>query len=233
MARQPAPGEDALAALETRLGWRFVTRAHLVEALRHSSASDGKPGPPDNERLEFLGDRVLGLVVAEHLFARRPPLSESELAQGLNALVNRGACARAARRVDLGAALTLSKSEAQGGGRNKETILGDACEALIAALYLDGGMAPARGFIERFWAEEFAALDAARRDAKSRLQEWAAANKRALRYDIVERSGADHAPNFIIEAIVDGFAPARGEGGSKREAEQNAAAILLKEIVDE
>jgi ribonuclease-3 len=224
---EPKP-KDALAALEERIGWRFRNRAIAEEAMRHSSALEGRKHARSNERLEFFGDRVLNLAVAERLWEAFPDAGEADLAHRFNALVNRTACARAARRADLGAALQLSLSEDKGGGRGKETILADACEAIIAALYLDGGMPAARAFIDKFWEADFAAE--APRDAKSALQEWAAAKRRALRYDVVERTGPEHAPRFVVEAIIDGLKPARGEGGAKREAERAAAAALLKRL---
>ncbi|MGE0829122.1 MAG: ribonuclease III [Hyphomonadaceae bacterium] len=228
---QKARLPDALAALEERIGWRFAAADLLVEALTHSSALDGAEGLRSNQRLEFLGDRVLNFVVAERIFKAAPDLNESGMAQRINALIDRSACARAARRADLGAALVLSKSEERGGGREKETILADACEAVIAALFLDGGLAPASAFIEQFWAEELdAAAEPPERDAKSALQEWAASKKKGLRYEIVDRSGPEHAPRFVIDAIIEGVKPARGEGGSKREAERAAAAALLRRV---
>jgi ribonuclease-3 len=226
----PKRRAEALAALEDRIGRRFKDRALAQEALRHSSALEGRKTARSNERLEFFGDRVLNLAVAERLWEAFPDAGEADLAHRFNALVNRAACARAARRAELGAALELSASEDRGGGRDKETILADACEAFIAALYLDGGMAAARAFVDTFFAEDFAAVVDAPRDAKSALQEWAAAKKRALRYEVVERTGPEHAPRFIVHAIMDGHKPARGEGGAKREAERAAAAALLKRL---
>ncbi|MET0183354.1 MAG: ribonuclease III [Caulobacterales bacterium] len=220
---------DPVAALEARIDYSFKRRALIEEALTHSSAGHGRAGALTNERLEFLGDRVLGLVVSEHLYARHPSEAEHGLAPRLNALVNRGACARAAERADIGAALVLSKAEAQAGGRKKEAILADACEAVIAALYLDGGFEESKRFIMHFWADEFDAVAKAPKDPKTALQEFAAAMKReGPRYDVISRTGPDHAPVFVIDAVVEGFDPARGEGGSKREAEQAAAAALLK-----
>ena len=216
--------DAAVAALEQRLGHSFADTALLVEAVTHASAT----GARSYERLEFLGDRVLGLVVAEQLWRRFPEEGESGLALRLNALVNRGACARAARRADIGAALRLSPSEAEQGGRDKEQILADACESVIAALYLDGGFEAARSFVLRFWADEFVAVERTPRDPKTVLQEWAAAKKRTLTYELMQRTGPEHAPHFVVEARVGGFAPARGEGGSKREAERAAAAAFLK-----
>lgn len=216
--------------LETRIGWTFKRKELLSEALTHSSSAEGRRGAITNERLEFLGDRVLGLVVAQRLFATYVDDGESALALRLNALVNRGACAAAARRVGLGDALTLSKSEELAGGRNKETILADACEALIAALYLDGGLDAARTFIDSAWGEAFAEAAEAGRDPKTALQEWAAARKLAApNYVLAARAGPDHAPVFVIDVTVAGRT-ARGEGGSKRDAERRAAHALLKEL---
>lgn len=216
---------------EARIGRTFRKKALLREALTHSSAAEGRAAPPDYERLEFLGDRVLGLVVSEHLYALFPKEGEDKLAPRFNALVNRDACARAARRAGIGPHLVLSAAEARTGGREKDTILADACEALIAALYLDGGMKAARAFIETYWADEFASAGEAPRDPKTALQEWTASRKRPNpRYDVVERSGPDHAPRFVVEAVVEGLEAMRGEGGSKRDAEREAARAALKQV---
>lgn len=217
-------------ALEARIGHTFQNRALLKEAMTHASALDGKRGGAASyDRLEFLGDRVLGLIVADRLLRERQHDEEGELAQRYNALVNRRACARAARAADLGEAVILSASEAQSGGRGKEAILADLCEALIAALYLDAGMDAARAFVTRFWGDAFDAVETAARDAKTALQEWAAARRLSMSYEVVEQSGPEHAPHFTIAARVDGFPPAQGEGGSKREAQRAAAAAFLKE----
>jgi ribonuclease-3 len=216
---------------EARIGRRFRKKTLLREALTHSSAAEGKAAAPDYERLEFLGDRVLGLVVSEHLYALFPKEGEDKLAPRFNALVNRDACARAARRAGIGPHLVLSAAEARTGGREKDTILADACEALIAALYLDGGMKAARAFIETYWADEFLSAGDAPRDPKTALQEWTASRKRPNpRYDVVERSGPDHAPRFVVEAVVEGLETMRGEGGSKRDAEREAARAALKQV---
>ena len=223
-----ASHDEAFAALEARIGHVFQNRALLREALTHKSAIDARQrGQKNNERLEFVGDRVLGLIVARHLFEGFPEAAENTLAPRLNALVNRGACARAARRADLGSALVLAVSEEGDGGRDKEAILADACEALIAALYLENGFDAAEAFVTHFWGEEFAQADAVRKDAKTALQEWAAAQKRALSYELIERSGPEHAPRFVVEARIERAQPARGEGGSKRSAEQAAAAAFM------
>lgn len=225
-----AANEDArIAALEARIGHRFKNKALVREALTHGSALDGASKKRRSyQRLEFLGDRVLGLIVAEHLHAAHQNEDEGELAPRLNALVNRGACARAARRADLGEGAFLSPSEEAQGGRGKEAILADLCESVIAALYLDGGFTAARDFVARFWEEEFAHAESAPRDAKTALQEWTAAKRRGLAYALIEQSGPEHAPVFVVEAQVEGFPPARGEGGSKRDAQRAAAAAFLK-----
>ncbi|HVY85675.1 MAG TPA: ribonuclease III [Caulobacterales bacterium] len=223
--------EAHFAALEAHFDYRFNDRDLLAEALTHASALTAQSKAQRSyERLEFLGDRVLGLIVAEQLCVRFPDAGESGLAPRLNALVNRAACARAARRAELGPALKLSPSEAQQGGREKEQILADACEAVIAALYLDGGFEPARAFVLKFWGEAFDAVQRLPRDAKTALQEWAAAKKRTLTYELMERTGPEHAPRFAVEARVEGYAPTRGVGGSKREAERAAAAAFLAEV---
>lgn len=219
----------AIAALEARIGWTFARRDLLAEALTHSSAAEGRQGAIDNERLEFLGDRVLGLVVAERLLAAAPAVAEADLALRLNALVNRQACARAARAVGLGAALTLSRSEEQSGGRDKDTILADACEALIAALYLEGGLDAARSFVVHAWGHALDAVETAARDAKTALQEWAAARRvDPPVYTVASRTGPDHAPVFVVRVDVQGVGGAEGTGGSKRDAERAAAAALLE-----
>ncbi|MBU6371569.1 MAG: ribonuclease III [Alphaproteobacteria bacterium] len=220
-----------LSRLEARIGWTFTQRGLLEEALIHASAAEGRRDVATNERLEFLGDRVLGLVVAQHLWAADPSCREADLALRLNALVNRTACARAARAVDLGAALTLSKAEEASGGRDKDTILADACEAVIAALYLDGGLDAARAFVIRAWGEALAAGAKAVRDPKTALQEWAAARRLDTPVYVVEgRVGPDHAPRFVVEVRVGAVGAARGEGGSKRDAERAAAAALLEKV---
>lgn len=197
-------------------------------ALRHASALEGRGGE-NNERLEFLGDRVLGLVVAEHLFRAFPELGEADFAPRLNSIVNRAACAEAARDCGAPQALELSPAEAAGGGREKAGILADAAEALVAAVYLDGGLEAARRFVLQHWR---AAIDGAQdvgKDPKTALQEWAAAQKHgAPRYEVIAREGPDHAPDYVVRASLDGARPcAEGAGGSKREAERRAAAALL------
>lgn len=214
-------------ALEARLGHTFRDKSLLEQALRHASA-----GTLSNERLEFFGDRVLGLVIAEKLYALFPGDPEGLLAMKLNALVRKEACAQAAEAAGLSEDLILAHSEARSGGRQKAVILAGACEAVIAALYLDGGKEAAGNFVERYWSEMFGALDRDMRDAKTALQEWAqsGAVKTMPLYRLLQREGPDHAPRFVVEVSAGDQEPATGEGRSKREAEQAAAQAMLARL---
>jgi ribonuclease III len=216
------------ADLEERLGHRFADESLLERALTHSSAN----AHASNERLEFFGDRVLGLVVADKLYSLYPQDPEGMLALKLNALVRKDTCAVAAAAAGLPKHLVLANSEVKSGGRNKAVILAGACEAVIAALYLDGGLDVARRFIERYWAEAFASLNSDMRDAKTALQEWAQSGpaKATPVYRLVRREGPDHAPTFIVEVSAGEQEPVNGEGGSKREAEQAAAQAMLTRL---
>ena len=200
-------------------------------ALTHASMRGGVKQRSDNERLEFIGDRVLGLAIAEVLIERYPTASEGELARRYNRLVRGESCARVARALSIGTYLILSESEAGSGGRAKGTILADAMEALLGAIFLDSGFEAARGAVRRLWdAQAQDQPTAAGPDAKSALQEWAQGRGLSLpQYVEVSRKGPDHAPRFISEVRIDGHAPARGEGASKRAAEQAAARALLEQ----
>ena len=215
-----------LAALEERLGHHFRNRELLNLALSHASI-----GAVSNERLEFLGDRVLGLIVAERLYADYPGEAEGGLAVRLNALVRREACAKAGEAAGLAPYLIMASSESGSGGRRKGAILAGACEAVIAAVYLDGGMEAARRFVLRYWQELFASLKPELRDAKTALQEWAQAGARAQKaqpvYAVKERLGPDHAPVFTVEVRIPGQETEQGEGSTKRDAEQDAARRML------
>jgi len=218
---------DRVSALEGRIRYAFRDRELLERALTHGSYGDGRRLAGDNERLEFLGDRVLGLVAAERLLEDYDD-DEGALARRFNAIVRKEACARAAERAGLGEALLMSRAAEADRGRQNASILGDACEAVLAALYLDGGLDAARAFFNRFWADELPGLAAGARDPKTRLQEWALARYAVNpTYRLIERAGPDHRPVFAVEACVGDLAPARGEGGSKQNAERSAAKALL------
>jgi ribonuclease III len=217
-----------LKSLEATLGHTFRDPELLRRALTHASVSTSG----SNERLEFLGDRVLGLVIAEKLHRLYPNDPEGTLALKLNALVRSEACALAAEKAGLGEFLILANSESSSGGRKKEAILAGACEAVIAALYLDGGFDVARAFIEKNWEDQYEGLNRDMRDAKTALQEWSQAKKggAAPVYRLVKREGPDHAPRFSVEVSVAGQLPVAGEGSSKREAEQAAAKAMLARV---
>ena len=218
-----------LKAFSGRIGHDFARPDLLVRALTHGSI--GSETRPDNQRLEFLGDRVLGLVMAEALLASDKAASEGQLAPRFNALVRKETCAEVARDVDLGAVLKLGRSEMMSGGRRKQALLGDAMEAVIAAVYLDGGFEAARGAVLRLWGPRIANVEADARDAKTSLQEWAQARKLSPPvYAELERSGPDHAPTFTIEARLESGQAARASAASKRAAEQAAAKALLAAV---
>lgn len=216
-------------ALQKRIGYEFKDAGLLRRALTHGSVGDGKR-VPDNERMEFLGDRVLGLIVAQLLFSDPARANEGKMARLLNLLVKKEACAKAARAAGIGEALYLSRSEERNGGRDKSSILGDACEAVLAALYLDGGLPAAKDFFDKFWAEQLASLPASAKDPKSALQEWAAARGKHLpKYQLVDREGPDHAPQFTVTVTL-GTDKAVGTSSSKQDAERTAAKALLKAV---
>jgi len=218
-----------IIALEERLGHRFDRPELLRRALTHSSMS--APGREDNQRLEFLGDRVLGLVMAEALLADDRNASEGQLAPRYNALVRKETCADVAREVDLGAALKLGRSEMMSGGRRKMALLGDAMEAVIAAVYLDAGFEAAKDLVRRLWGDRVTRVDEDARDAKTSLQEWAQARGMPPpAYVETARSGPDHAPVFTIEARLSSGETAHATAGAKRKAEQEAAAALLAKV---
>ncbi len=216
-----------LRAIEERLGHRFADPSLLVRALTHGS----RGGEGASERLEFLGDRVLGLAVAEALFAADPAAPEGTLSPRLAALVRREACARVARGLDLGAGLKLGRSEMLSGGRKRETLLGDAMEAVIAAVFLDAGWEAARAVVLRLWAPLLAEAPQVTQDAKTALQEWA--QGRGLpppAYGLVSREGPAHAPLFTVEARLPTAEAEQAAAPTKRAAEHAAAAALLRRL---
>jgi ribonuclease-3 len=215
-----------LKQFEQQIGHVFGTPALLVRAITHASLSSATR--PDNERLEFLGDRVLGLVMADALFAADQGASEGQLAPRFNALVRKETCAEVARSIGLGDVLKLGRSEMLSGGRRKEALLGDAMEAVIAAVYLDGGFAAAKGLVLRLWAGRIAGVATDARDPKSSLQEWAQARGMAPpTYAELARSGPDHQPIFTVQVRLDTGEVEQASAGSKRIAEQTAARALL------
>jgi len=238
--RETAPDlRDLTAALD----FVFKDQELLRIALLHPSAvSTGrgkrskKPATKlerdaDNQRLEFLGDRVLGIVIAEMLFRAFPGEDEGALARRLAALVRQDSLDAVAREIALGRYLTISRGEEEGGGRDNPAILADACEALIGAIYLDGGLEEARTFVERHWRPKMNAEETPPQDAKTALQEWAQAAGLALPlYTVVKSEGPPHDPIFEVEVTVAGQQPAAARGRSKRAAEQAAARLLLDRV---
>jgi ribonuclease III len=229
----PKARNTALKDLSARIGHDFADPALLKLALTHASARAGARPNDDNERLEFLGDRVLGLAIAELLANSFPKAREGELARWFNHLVRAETCADIAQEWELGTFILMSGGEAGSGGRGKKTILANACEAMLGAIFADGGYDAARAVIDRFWKPQLDTLELAAPDAKSLLQEWAQGRRLPLpRYLEIAREGPDHAPRFTAEVQIDGVAPERGTGANKRAAEQAAAlAMLLREGV--
>ncbi len=218
-----------LKAFSGRIGHEFSQPDLLVRALTHGSISSSTR--PDNQRLEFLGDRVLGLVMAEALLSADKGASEGLLAPRFNALVRKETCADVAREVDLGAVLKLGRSEMLSGGRRKQALLGDAMEAVIAAVYLDGGFTAAQRMILRLWGKRIETVEDDARDAKTSLQEWAQARGlKPPKYVETGRIGPDHAPVFTIAAQLDNGEEASATAPSKRAAEQAAAKALLTRL---
>ena len=219
----------AVEALQTRIGHLFADRDLLERALTHASVGDGAKAVRHNERLEFLGDRVLNLCAAERLMALYPDVREGEMSRLLSGLVNYHACARVARRIGLSEALRLSASATKVGARKSDAVLGDACEALIAAIYLDGGLAAVRRVVLRLWEPFIQSKALHRKDSKTFLQEWALANALTIPgYRVVSQEGPHHAPNFAVEVQVHGRPGAVGQGSTKRAAEQAAATAFLE-----
>ena len=219
-----------LQSFMARLGHEFAHPELLVRALTHGSVAS--PTRPDNQRLEFLGDRVLGLTIAEALFRADKAASEGQLAPRYNALVRGETCAEIAREIGLGDVLKLGRSEMMSGGRRKEALLADAMEAVLAAIYLDAGFATAQAVVLHLWADRLNNVEEDARDAKTALQEWAQAKGMTPpKYEVTGRDGPDHAPEFEITVTLDNGHRAVAQGkGTKRSIEQAAAAALLKDL---
>jgi ribonuclease III len=227
--KEPRRSRRTASVLENRIGYRFRDAALLTIALTHISALKGPRNRAGSyQRLEFLGDHVLGLVISDMLFRSFPKADEGELSRRLADLVRKETCAEIAVSIELGAAIKLGSSEANAGARRRPAILADVCEALIGAVYLDGGYAGASALVERLWQERMRATAQPLRDPKTVLQEWAQARGLPTpAYREVARSGPDHSPEFRVAVQLPNFAPAEGLGRSKRAAEQAAAAAML------
>lgn len=218
-----------ISGLQKRIGYEFADPDLLEIALTHSSAiSPAKRIERSYQRLEFLGDRVLGLVVADMLYGHLPKANEGELSRTLNTLVRKETCAEVARDLDLGAVLNLGDSEARTGGAEKEAILADVCEAIIGAVYRDGGFDKSYELVERLFGGMIVSANAKRPDAKTALQEWAQGRRlEPPAYVEVGRSGPDHEPVFKIAVQLAGFASEDADGPSKKIAEHKAAEQFL------
>jgi ribonuclease-3 len=236
--KQPAPSADGKerrprrrggGALEERIGYRFKDLALRDSALTHISALKGaRNRGASYQRLEFLGDHVLGLVISDLLYRTFPKADEGELSRRLADLVRKETCAEIAVSIELGSAIHLGSSEANAGGRKRPAILADVCEALIGAVYIDGGYPAAETLIQKLWEVRTQGTAPPQRDPKTVLQEWA--QGRGLPtpiYQEVARTGPDHNPVFRVAVQLPKFAPAEGTGLSKRAAEQEAAATML------
>jgi ribonuclease-3 len=215
-----------LDEITERLGYRFRNQALLIEALTHGSTQKHKG---DYQRLEFLGDRVLGLVIAEHLFRAHPGDEEGQLTHVLSSLVRSEACADAGDTIGLSDLVIIGTGERAKGMNLNRTVLGDAMEALVAAIYLDSGLDEARAFVLRCWDAQLKAPKLAVKDPKTFLQEWALARALPIpAYRIISREGPEHEPVFVVSVEVKDRPPAEGTARSKRAAEMDAAEQFLK-----
>ena len=221
------------ARLEASIDYAFRDRSRLESALTHKSYVNENPtwGRPDNERLEFLGDAVLDLVVGHLLMDAAPERNEGELSKTRASIVNELGLADVALELGLGEWLFLGRGEEQSGGRRKPSVLADACEALVAAVYLDGGFEASFGVVRKLFGGRVASAGAAgMHDFKTRLQERAARRRQAVRYQLVHEEGPDHDKTFDIAAWVGDRQLARGAGKNKKEAEQRAAELALRAL---
>jgi ribonuclease III len=233
--KEPRRRKRSATALEDRIGYRFSDGTLLDCALTHISALKGARNRAGSyQRLEFLGDHVLGLVVSDMLYRSYPKADEGELSRRLADLVRKETCAEIARAIELGPAIRVGSSEANAGARTRLAILADVCEAVIGAVYLDGGYKAASELVERLWQQRMQATVQPLRDPKTVLQEWAQARGLPTpAYREIARSGPDHDPEFRVAVQLPAFAPAEGSGRSKRAAEQAAAsAMLVREGVE-
>lgn len=217
-----------ISALEERIGHEFSDFSLLERALTHSSLSGKGNIVRDLERLEFLGDRVLGLLVAEELWRRFPSMEEGELAPRLNAMVRKETCAKGAIALGLDQLVRMSAFEEEAGGRTKKAILGDVCEAFLGALFVDGGLEAAKRAFVLFWIPNFDKLARAHRDPKTVLQEWSQDKKLGVpAYKELARTGPAHKPEFEIQVTISTYQPIAAKGSSKRDAQTQAARLFL------
>ncbi len=222
-----AHNKDQLEALQNVIGYTFGDLHWLERAMTHSSTAEDY----NYERLEFLGDRVLGLVMAQALFETFPKEREGGLAKRHAALVQGRTLAVIATLNHLGDYIILSEAERKAGGAENENILADILESLIGAIFIDGGYDPARDFILRFWGDNIETLTEAPMDPKTELQEWVQAQSLPLpAYEMIDKQGPDHAPLFTIELRIDGQDPLTAEGPSRRQAEKTAARKMLSRL---
>ncbi|POF28983.1 ribonuclease III [Roseibium marinum] len=230
MIKQPQQQKNSISALKAALHYDFKDLELLRVALTHASAlTPSETVAGSYQRLEFLGDRVLGLAIASMLHRHFSRADEGELARRFNHMVKRETCAEVAQELGIGDAMRIGLAEAQTGGRKKTALLADICEAVIAAIYLDGGYEAAEAFIQRLWEPRMLSLSGPLRDAKTTLQEWAQSKSLPTpHYEVTSRDGPDHEPNFTVSVIVQGLKPGEGKGGSKRIAEQSAAEAVLR-----
>jgi ribonuclease-3 len=227
----PKLSEEVRNRLQDICTYKFKDIGQLDRAFTHSSLVSAGHPEWSNERLEFLGDRVLGLVIASQLLTRFETEREGGLAPRLNALVSRETCTAIARELNLGQFILLDASEKERGGQNKNSILANVVESLIGAIYVDGGLAPAEKFIKKYWKERFLDVQEAPQDPKSALQELVQGQGLAAPgYDNVGRTGPDHAPVFTVEVSVKGQSAIRATGKSKQDAERAAAQKMLEQL---
>ena len=235
-AKQATPSltKETVKSIEAAINYTFKDKKLLTRAMTHPGAVSAQDTVKhSNQRLEFLGDRILGLIVSERLLERYPTEREGKLAPRFNAFVRKEACAEAARELGVGQYLIMAPHDAADGGRSRESALADLCEALIAAVYLDGGLKPARSLVEKAWAPQFAGGSVSTKDAKTALQEWAQGRGLSLpRYDVIDRTGPDHAPEFSVRVALENGLSAEALGPSKQDAQRAAAELLLEQLDD-
>ena len=220
---------DKIQKLEEKIGYVFNDKHWLERALTHSSTNDSF----NYQRLEFLGDRVLGLVIADALFDKFKKENEGGLAKRHTALVQGRMCAQIGQNIDLGNFIIFSESERQSGGQKNDNIIADVMESLLGAIYIDGGFENVKKIILSLWGDNLLTLQTAPQDPKTELQEWAQARALALPdYQVADRKGPDHAPVFIIQLKVEGQADVKAEGASRRQAEKKAARLMLRQVKD-